>query len=100
LERLLEFKIDLILPGHGPLVGKPETKIREYLRHRMMREKQVVDALRKGLNTIGDITQSIYVDVSAGLQRVAEFSVQAHLEKLIRDERVKREDGRYYLLGQ
>jgi glyoxylase-like metal-dependent hydrolase (beta-lactamase superfamily II) len=100
LERLLEFNIDLILPGHGPLVGKPEAKIREYLRHRMMREKQVIDALRKGLNTIGDITQSIYVDVSAGLQRVAEFSVQAHLEKLIRDGRVKREDGRrYHLLG-
>jgi glyoxylase-like metal-dependent hydrolase (beta-lactamase superfamily II) len=99
LERLLEFNIDLILPGHGPLVGKPETKIREYLRHRMMREKQVIDALRNGRNTIGDITQSIYVDVSAGLQRVAEFSVQAHLEKLIRDGRVKTEDGRYHMLG-
>ena len=100
LERLLEFNIDLILPGHGPLVGKPEAKIREYLRHRMMREKQVIDALRNGRNTIGDITQSIYVDVSAGLQRVAEFSVQAHLEKLVRDGRVKREDGRrYHLLG-
>ena len=99
LERLLEFNIDLILPGHGPLVGKPEAKIREYLRHRMMREKQVIDALRKGLNTIGDITQSIYVDVSAGLQRVAEFSVQAHLEKLIRDGRVKGEGGRYHVLA-
>ena len=98
LERLLEFNIDLILPGHGPLVGKPEAKIREYLRHRMMREKQVIDALRNGRNTIGDITQSIYVDVSAGLQRVAEFSVQAHLDKLIRDGRVKREDGRYDML--
>jgi glyoxylase-like metal-dependent hydrolase (beta-lactamase superfamily II) len=99
LERLLEFNIDLILPGHGPLVGKPEAKIREYLRHRMMREKQVIDALRNGRNTIGDITQSIYVDVSAGLQRVAEFSVQAHLEKLIRDGRAKREDGRYHMVG-
>jgi glyoxylase-like metal-dependent hydrolase (beta-lactamase superfamily II) len=99
LERLLEFNIDLMLPGHGPLVGKPEAKIREYLRHRMMREKQVIDALRNGRNTIGDITQSIYVDVSAGLQRVAEFSVQAHLEKLIRDGHVQREDGRYHMLG-
>jgi glyoxylase-like metal-dependent hydrolase (beta-lactamase superfamily II) len=99
LERLLEFNIDLILPGHGPLVGKPEAKIREYLRHRLMREQQVIDAMRNGRNTIGDITQSIYVDVSAGLQRVAEFSVQAHLEKLIRDGRVKRGAGRYHMLG-
>ena len=99
LERLLEFNIDLILPGHGPLVGKPEAKIREYLRHRMMRENQVLDAMRKGRNTIGDITQMIYIDVSAALQRVAEFSVQAHLEKLIREGRVKKEQGRYLLLS-
>jgi glyoxylase-like metal-dependent hydrolase (beta-lactamase superfamily II) len=99
LERLLEFSISLILPGHGPLVGKPEAKIKEYLRHRIMREKQVIDALRQGHNTIGDITQMIYVDVSAPLQRVAEFSVQAHLEKLMREGRVKREGGRYLLLS-
>ena len=99
LERLLNFNIDLILPGHGPLVGKPEEKIREYLRHRMMREEQVIDAMRNGRNTVGDITQLIYVDVSAGLQRVAEFSVQAHLEKLMREGRVKRENGRYLLLS-
>jgi glyoxylase-like metal-dependent hydrolase (beta-lactamase superfamily II) len=97
LERLLEFNIDLILPGHGPLVGKPEAKVREYLRHRVMREKQIIDAMRNGRNTIGDITQSIYVDVSAGLQRVAEFSVLAHLEKLMREGRVQRENGRYLL---
>jgi len=40
----------------------------------------------------------IYVDVSQALQRVAEFSVQAHLEKLMREGRVKREGGRYLLL--
>ncbi len=98
LERLLEFNIDLILPGHGPLVGKPEAKIREYIQHRMEREKQVLDALRKGRRTIGDITEMIYQDVSPALRRVAEFSVQAHLEKLQRDGRVQREAGRYRLL--
>jgi glyoxylase-like metal-dependent hydrolase (beta-lactamase superfamily II) len=98
LERLLEFNISLILPGHGPMVGKPEAKIREYIEHRIMREKQVIAALRKGRNTIGDITESIYVDVSKPLLRVAEFSVQAHLEKLIDEGRVKKEGSRYILL--
>jgi glyoxylase-like metal-dependent hydrolase (beta-lactamase superfamily II) len=98
LERLLEFDISLVLPGHGPLVGKPEAKIKEYIEHRMMREKQVLDALRKGRNTIGDITEMIYVGVSPALQRVAEFSVQAHLEKLMREGQVKSDSGRYLLL--
>jgi glyoxylase-like metal-dependent hydrolase (beta-lactamase superfamily II) len=97
LERLLGFDINLILPGHGPLVGKAEAKIREYIKHRLEREQQVLAALRAGRNTIGDITQRIYLDVSAALQRVAEFSVQAHLEKLMREGQVKLEGGRYLL---
>jgi glyoxylase-like metal-dependent hydrolase (beta-lactamase superfamily II) len=97
LERLLEFDISLMLPGHGPLIGKPEAKIKEYIEHRRLREKQVLAALGKGRNTIGDITEMMYVDVSPALQRVAEFSVQAHLEKLIKEGRVKQESGRYLL---
>jgi glyoxylase-like metal-dependent hydrolase (beta-lactamase superfamily II) len=99
LERLLGFDISLILPGHGPLIGKPEAKIREYIKHRLERERQVIAALSAGRNSIGDITEMIYVDVSAALKRVAEFSVQAHLEKLMREGRVKREGGRYLLIN-
>ena len=98
LERLLGFEMSLILPGHGPLIGKAEEKIREYIKHRLEREQQVLAALRKGRNTIGDITEAIYLDVSAALKRVAEFSVQAHLEKLVRDGLVKHESGRFILL--
>jgi len=99
LERLLGFEMSLILPGHGPLIGKAEAKIREYIRHRLEREQQVIKALRSGHHTIGDITEMIYIDVSAALKRVAEFSVQAHLEKLLRDGKVKQEGGRYLLLS-
>ncbi len=98
LEKLLEFKISLILPGHGPLVGKPEAKIREYIEHRRMREEQVKAALRDGKETIGALTEAIYVDVPRPLKNVAEFSVQAHLIKLINDGCVKKEDNRYRLL--
>jgi glyoxylase-like metal-dependent hydrolase (beta-lactamase superfamily II) len=100
LERLLGFDISLILPGHGPLVGKPEAKIREYIKHRLEREQQVIAALRQRHETIGDVTQAIYVDVSPALRRVAEFSVQAHLEKLVREGRVKQEGTRYRLVSE
>lgn len=98
LEQLLEYKINLILPGHGPLVGKPDAKIKEYIEHRLMREKQVLEALGKGLETIPAITEMIYVGVSAPLKNVAEFSVQAHLDKLINEGRIKREGSRYLFL--
>jgi glyoxylase-like metal-dependent hydrolase (beta-lactamase superfamily II) len=98
LERLLGFDIRLILPGHGPIVGQPEAKIKEYIEHRIMREQQVLDALRRGRETISAITEMIYVDVSRPLKNVAEFSVQAHLIKLIKEGRVKQEGLRYRLL--
>jgi hypothetical protein len=63
-----------------------------------MREKQVLGALRKGRETIGSITEMIYVDVSRPLKNVAEFSVQAHLIKLIKEGRVKDESGSYRLI--
>ena len=97
LERLLGFEMSVILPGHGPLIGKPEAKVREYIQHRLKREQQVIAALRADRNTIGDITETIYTEVSPALKRVAEFSVQAHLEKLERDGKVKKESGRYLL---
>jgi glyoxylase-like metal-dependent hydrolase (beta-lactamase superfamily II) len=100
LERLLEFPVSLILPGHGPLVAKGEDKIREYIKHRQTRENQVLHALRSGRNTIGEITEMIYTEVSAALKRVAEFSVQAHLEKLVDEGRVKKENNRYLLLDR
>ena len=100
LERLLGFDISLILPGHGPLIGKPEAKIREYIQHRLEREQQVIRALSAGRHTIGDITEMIYADVSAALKRVAEFSVQAHLEKLMREGRVKKEVARYLMISE
>lgn len=98
LERLLEFNISLILPGHGPMVGKPEAKIKEYIEHRLQRERQVLQALGKGQDTIGAITESIYADVRGPLKNVAEFSVQAHLIKLVREGKVKQEAGRYLLV--
>jgi glyoxylase-like metal-dependent hydrolase (beta-lactamase superfamily II) len=100
LERLLQLSIGLILPGHGPLIGKPEAKIREYIEHRLMREHQVIDALRQGRETIGAITEMIYVDVSGPLKNVAEFSVQAHLIKLMREGKVKHEGSRYLLIKE
>jgi glyoxylase-like metal-dependent hydrolase (beta-lactamase superfamily II) len=98
LERLLAFKMRLILPGHGPMVGKPEAKVKEYIEHRQMRERQVLDALRRGKHTIGEITEMIYVEVPTPLHGIAEYSVQAHLTKLINEERVKKEGRRYLLL--
>src|SRR5437762_13949293 len=42
LETLLGCTISLILPGHVPLVGKPEAKLRDYIEPRLIRQKQLL----------------------------------------------------------
>jgi hypothetical protein len=55
--------------------------------------------LRQGRESIGAMTEIIYADISGPLKNVAEFSVEAHLIKLIREGRVKQEGQRYRLLN-
>ena len=41
LEVILNLSPHLIYPGHGPVVEEAVTKIKEYIEHRNLREKQV-----------------------------------------------------------
>lgn len=98
LERLLELKIRLLLPGHGPTIGDPYGKIREYVDHRLMRERQILQSLREGRRTIPAMVAVIYTDTPAGLLSAAQRSVEAHLLKLIKEGRVRKEGERYLLI--
>lgn len=98
LERLLELKIRLLLPGHGPTINEPYGKIREYIDHRLMREKEVIRALQDGHSTIASMVEAIYTDTPTALHSVAELSVEAHLIKLLKEGRVRNEGGRYFIL--
>ena len=97
LEKLLELKISLLLPGHGPVIHDPYAKIREYIDHRLLREKEVLQSLRAGHHAIPSITAKIYADLAAPLRSVAQLSVEAHLLKLIHERRVAKKGEHYFL---
>ncbi len=99
LKRLLDLKIRLLLPGHGPAVADPYAKIKEYIEHRMMREREVIQSLREGDRTIPAIATKIYAELPVPLTNVARLSVEAHLLKLIEEGRVRKE-GECYLLNE
>lgn len=99
LEKLLEFRVRLLLPGHGPAISDPYGKIREYIDHRLMREKEVLESLQNGHHAIPSITARIYTDLPAALIPMAQLSVEAHLIKLIKEVRVARAGQNYFLTG-
>jgi len=99
LEKLLDFKIQLLLPGHGPHMDDPYGKIREYIEHRLMRERQVLGCLQDGRHTIDSMVKVIYQDLTPVLIPVAGRSVEAHLIKLVREKRVVQQGDEYFVLS-
>ncbi|OFX35653.1 MAG: hypothetical protein A2Z07_10550 [Armatimonadetes bacterium RBG_16_67_12] len=88
LDRLRGLRLARIYPGHGEVIDDPGGVIEEYIAHRMMRERQVLDALRGGPARIPGLVSRIYTEVPQVLHRLAAQSVHAHLLKLKAEGRV------------
>jgi glyoxylase-like metal-dependent hydrolase (beta-lactamase superfamily II)/8-oxo-dGTP pyrophosphatase MutT (NUDIX family) len=77
--------------GHGPAVANPFAKIEEYVEHRLMREREVLAAVRAGATTPEEIVARAYADVHTKMQALAARAVLAHLIKLEEDGLVARD---------
>ena len=98
LKRLLTLKIDFFAPGHGNFMYEPEKTIQSIIRHRLARESKTIRKLEDfGKNKIDDLVKYVYDDVPEQLHPIAKFSLEAHLIKLIGENKVKREEGFYKL---
>jgi glyoxylase-like metal-dependent hydrolase (beta-lactamase superfamily II) len=100
LERLktIRPRLKAIAPGHGHVIEDPMAVVDEYIEHRLAREKQVLDVLRRrGTTTVAQIVEDVYTDVAPELHPVAQKSVWAHLRKLADDGEAKgdRFDGEW-----
>jgi hydroxyacylglutathione hydrolase len=91
LRKLQSLDVRRIYPAHGPVIEDAPAKIQEYIDHRLMRERQILEALGDGLHTIPEMVARIYVDVSPVLHGAAAMSVQSHLAKLKKEGRVREE---------
>ena len=74
--------IDVVLPGHGPVVDSPVEVLDYYLRHRMERLDQVRAAAAAGAADASAVVRIVYADVDESLWPAAELSVRAQLEYL------------------
>ncbi len=97
LRRLLELDLETIYPAHGPVIRNPKEKIREYIAHRELRERQVLEALGDGAGPLDAmaIVKKIYADYPEYLHAAAASSVRSHLKKLEREGRVVEHEKRW-----
>lgn len=89
--------LSVIFGGHGPAIANPQSKIAEYISHRLDREQKILQAIREGATTPKEIVARVYTDVSPKAHAMAERAVLAHLEKLEADGFVSQtSDGAYH----
>lgn len=95
LRRLQALGLRQMLPAHGPAIDDPNTVLEYYISHREERERQVLGALAANPQpqTAMELVRVIYADVSPDLHPIAAHSVLAHLYKLEREQRVRRQTG-------
>jgi glyoxylase-like metal-dependent hydrolase (beta-lactamase superfamily II) len=84
--------LQLLCPGHGPIIRDPVSYIDAYIRGRHLREQQILDVLADTPEaTTWAIMEIIYADLNLvpRLQRAADRQVATHLRKLEKEGRVQ-----------
>jgi glyoxylase-like metal-dependent hydrolase (beta-lactamase superfamily II) len=97
LERLVALEPRRLFPAHGPEPGDPIGLLKSHLDHRRQRERQILEALEAGRDSVQAIVETIYDGLDSKLLPAAHETVRAHLEKLKNDGRVL-EDGARWML--
>ncbi|KAJ2078391.1 Beta-lactamase-like protein 2 [Coemansia sp. RSA 988] len=118
LDRLLAMRPTVLLPGHGPVISGNEKGrfnavrvIEEYIKHRNMRERQIVAVLvrqppadkspfpRNGGWLLEEITSAVYTDITdPKIIQAAQNNTLLHLGKLEHDGQVVRVQNLYRLI--
>ena len=88
LRRLRGLDLELLAPGHGPLITDPRAKLDEYLAHRMERERSLVEALADGLRDRDELLDRVWSGVPVALRGAAASTLEAHLAKLADEGRL------------
>ncbi len=96
LNRLLALpNLKVICPGHGKIVNDPRERLEMYVKHRDMREKQILGVLEGGgAVSSWDIMLQLYPDIDKRLRRAADNNVRSHLKQLGDEGRIKTYAGK------
>jgi glyoxylase-like metal-dependent hydrolase (beta-lactamase superfamily II) len=88
LRRLRELDLDILAPGHGPVVTDPAGKLDQYIAHRLDRERRLLGALDGGARSVDELLDAAWTEVPELLRPAATVTLAAHLDKLADEGRL------------
>ena len=80
LDFLIERREVAYYPAHGAAIDQPQRFVKALIFHRRWREMEIIDSLRAGLATIGEMVPRMYNGLDPSLSGAAALAVFAHLE--------------------
>jgi glyoxylase-like metal-dependent hydrolase (beta-lactamase superfamily II) len=100
LEKLKQFKLSKIAPGHGEVLDSPYEVAEWIINHRLQREEKVATALKEATKGNPEsLVSRVYDDVDSSLFPIAKASLLAHLIKLEEDNVASKEGDDYVWKG-
>ncbi|MBB5745550.1 MBL fold metallo-hydrolase [Brevundimonas variabilis] len=96
LDTVIALDYRTLWPTHGPPIIAPAPFLAAYRAHRLARETQILERVMAGDEEVATIVPVLYASVDPRLWPAASLSVRAHLDKLVREGRVRvTSDDRY-----
>lgn len=97
LQRLRGYALARLAPGHGRVLDSPYELIDRVIAHRLWRESMVAQALVDAATASVDaLVAEVYRGIGPQLQRFARLSLLAHLIKLEREGRARRDGDTWH----
>ena len=87
----------VLVPSHGPTLPDAAAACDGLIAHRLRREGKVIDALASGALDMDALLARVYDDTPRALWPLARRSLEAHLGKLLAEDRVARAGARVSL---
>ncbi|BFM12448.1 MBL fold metallo-hydrolase [Simiduia litorea] len=102
VEKLAQFPIVALAPGHGHLMGQAQEYLSALIAHRLAREAKIIAAMARVQQplTLAELTPLAYGDVDVSLHAIAAYSLWAHLIKLEKEGRVRQYKESHWLFDQ
>lgn len=94
LRRLYARSPDRLYPGHGSIIDDPRSTCERLIKHRLDRERRVLEAIQEGNETPEEIVDAAYEKDIRAVYDLARATVIAHIEKLAHEGKVTFDDER------
>jgi glyoxylase-like metal-dependent hydrolase (beta-lactamase superfamily II) len=93
LYKLLDFEMRAIFPAHGKIVNNPHERIKGEIEHKKQREREILELLNSGFNSIGQLTKELYKFQNPFLIE----ATREYLKKLKKEGRIISKGDKFFI---